>query len=129
MSGIEIKLTGVKEAVAKLNSKAFLPQARQVISKNGAMLADKTQSNMSRVYKGHWEGKKFVKPTGATRRSVTNKLSGNGLTATVSAGTKYFPYLELGTRKMSKRPTLTPAFHSQLPQFKEDVRGLLKKWQ
>ena len=85
---------------------------------------------MSRVYTGHYEwkkgrGKVFVKPTGATSKSVTVQIKNGGYSASVGAHTKYSPYLEMGTRFMAKRPALIPAFRTQGQIFIKELKGLM----
>lgn len=121
-----VKLEGVSELSQALKTKAQLIAAKDVVSDNGAKLQQKTQENMSAAYTGHYEGKKFVKPTGATRRSVTLQITDGGLTAIVGPHTKYFPYLEKGTRFMEARPTLKPALQYQALKFVSDLNKLAK---
>ena len=122
---VEVKIEGMEALVKRLDSLAVTgPQVREVVKKNGAKLSNQTQSNMLSAYTGHYEGKKFVKPTGATRRSAGVEISDGGMTATVAPSTKYFPYLEYGTRFMDARPTLQPAFKMVGPMFVKDMKDL-----
>lgn len=124
---VRVKIEGIEALTEGLsNRKDILPKIKNIVKKHGAGLSDKTQTNMLKMYTGHYEGKKFVKPTGATRGSAIVEISYNGLTATVAPNTKYFPYLEYGTRFMRARPTLTPAFMSEAPLFKADIEKLIK---
>lgn len=127
----KIKITGVKELTSALqgNVLRFPNEVNQIVAKHGANLQTTTMSNMDRAYTGHWEWKKgkgrvFVKPTGTTKRSVTLRKS--NFKAEVQPRTKYFPYLEYGTRFMAKRPTLGPAFRKVEPQFRGDLEKLFK---
>lgn len=52
-----------------------------------------------------------VEGTG-TERHVTNKAP-------------YFPYVELGTRKMAAEPSLHPAAVEEAPHFAEDLRKVV----
>lgn len=126
-----IKITGVKELKSALqgNVLRFPNEVNQIVAKHGANLQTTTMSNMDRAYTGHWEWKKgkgrvFVKPTGTTKRSVTLRKS--NFKAEVQPRTKYFPYLEYGTRFMAMRPTLGPAFSKVEPQFRGDLVKLFK---
>ena len=126
-----IKITGVKELQSALqgNVLRFPNEVNQIVAKHGANLQTTTMSNMDRAYTGHWEWKKgkgrvFVKPTGTTKRSVTLRKS--NFKAEVQPRTKYFPYLEYGTRFMARRPTLGPAFSKVEPQFRGDLEKLFK---
>ncbi len=126
MASTIVKLEGVSELSQTLKTKAQLTAAKSVVAKHGAGLQQKTKEKMSAAYTGHYEGKKFVKPTGATSRSVTLQLADNGLTAIVGPHTKYFPYLEKGTRFMEARPTLGPALQVEALQFVSDLNKLVK---
>lgn len=124
----KVKIEGLEAIVKELNiKKNDIAKVKDIVKKHGAGLSAKTQNNMLNQYSGHHEGKKFVKPTGATRRSSTVEISNSGMTAIVAPSTKYFPYLEYGTRFMRARPTLGPAFRSEAPLFKEDIEKLVKK--
>lgn len=125
-----VKLEGVEELSKALTTKAQLTAAKAVVASNGADLQSKTQENMLEAYKGHYTWKKgkgrvFQRPTGATRRSVTVQIKDNGLTAVVAPHTKYFGYLEKGTRFMEARPTLGPALQYQSLRFVNDLNKLV----
>lgn len=124
----EAKIEGLSALVQKFNALKYTgPQIRDVVKKNGAELQQQTQKNMLEEYKGHYEGKKFVKPTGATRRSAAVEIKDNGMTAVVAPNTSYFPYLEYGTRFMEARPTLGPAFKRVSPIFIEDIKRIINE--
>lgn len=124
----EVKIEGLSALVQKFNALKYTgPQIRDVVKKNGAELQQQTQKNMLEEYKGHYEGKKFVKPTGATRRSAAVEIKDNGMTAVVAPNTSYFPYLEYGTRFMEARPTLGPAFKRVSPIFIEDIKRIINE--
>ena len=124
----EAKIEGLSALVHKLNALKYSgTQIRDVVKKNGAELQQQTQKNMLEEYKGHYEGKRFVKPTGATRRSAAVEIKDNGMTAVVAPNTSYFPYLEYGTRFMEARPTLGPAFKRVSPIFTNDIKRLINE--
>lgn len=124
----EAKIEGLSALVHKLNALKYSgTQIRDVVKKNGAELQQQTQKNMLEEYKGHYEGKKFVKSTGATRRSAAVEIKDNGMTAVVAPNTSYFPYLEYGTRFMEARPTLGPAFKRVSPIFTNDIKRLINE--
>ncbi len=124
----EAKIEGLSALVQKFNALKYTgPQIRDVVKKNGAELQQQTQKNMLEEYKGHYEGKKFIKPTGATRRSAAVEIKDNGMTAVVAPNTSYFPYLEYGTRFMEARPTLGPAFKRVSPIFIEDIKRIINE--
>lgn len=128
----KVKIEGLEAIVKELNiKKNDIAKVKDIVKKHGAGLSAKTQSNMLKQYTGHYEwkkgrGKVFVHPTGATRRSAVVEITDSGHTATVAPNTKYFPYLEYGTRFMKARPTLRPAFMREAPLFKKDIEKLIK---
>lgn len=85
---------GRLESKLKISAEAA-PRVKRVVMKNGANLSNKTQELMNERYKGHWEGsrkkRKFVYPTGTTRRSAVVHIDDDGLTAYVAPQTAYFP--------------------------------------
>ena len=87
---VEAKIEGLSALVQKFNALKYTgSQIRSVVKKNGAELQQQTQKNMLEAYKGHYEwkkgqGNKFVKPTGATRRSAAVEIKDNGMTAVVA---------------------------------------------
>lgn len=114
-----IKISGVKELKAALqgNVSRFPNEVEQIVAKHGANLQATTMNNMDSAYTAGYS-------TGATKRSVT--LSKSNFRAEVQPQTKYFPYLEYGTRFMARRPTLGPAFSKIEPQFRRDFNNLFK---
>lgn len=114
-----VKITGVKELKAALqgNVSRFPNEVEQIVAKHGARLQDQTQSNMDSAYTAGYS-------IGTTKRSVT--LERSKFKAEVQPHTSYFPWLEYGTRYMSKRPTLGPAFSKIEPQFRRDFDNLFK---
>lgn len=95
---------------ASLEEFAKMGLVEKVMTTGGAELQKATMRNMTQKYTGHQEGKKFVSPTGATKRSVMLHIEDGGLTVRVTVDSDYFGYLEKGTRFMLARPTLKPAF-------------------
>jgi HK97 gp10 family phage protein len=91
---------------------------------NGAELHSKVMKNAD--FKGHYEGKKFKKPTGTTKRSIMLDFKDGGLTAEVEPETEYSPYLEYGTRFMEAQPFVRPALEVQGEQFVKDLKKLLR---
>lgn len=126
MSGgmkIKFKLDGVSDFEKALDDAKGLKAVKSIIKTGGAELQKQAQRNMTQKYTGHMEGTRHVMPTGATRRSTELHIEDGGLTARVTIGTEYFPYLELGTRFMTARPTLKPAFTMTVKQ----VEALLNR--
>lgn len=110
---------GVAELKAALSKAAANKIASQMVKKYGAVLQTKTISNMNNAYRKGYS-------TGNTARSTSLELSGGGSTATVAPNTKYFPYVEFGTRFMSAEPALKPAFDTVVPRFTAELQSRLK---
>lgn len=130
MPRFSMSVSGIDKLSKKLERRQYQNKAKTIIQRNGAELSDKTKNNMSQVYTGHYEwkkgkGKVFVKPTGATSKSVTVQIKNGGYSASVGAHTKYSPYLEMGTRFMAKRPALIPAFRTQGQIFIKEMKHLI----
>lgn len=64
--------------------------------------------------------------TGELRRSILSTFSENGMQGKVSAGMHYSPYLEYGTRFMSARPFMRPAFYETVFEFRADLESLVR---
>lgn len=117
--GIEFR--GIPELQEGLKKRATLDKVKKVVQFHGNELQNRTQRKMEGAYtKGYSHG--------ATKRSVpgSSGFRDGGLTAYVSAGTDYFPYVEHGTRFMNAEPALQPAFNEQVTQFEQDLRRLVK---
>lgn len=119
MAKISIRLNGIRELQTAIEKRKDLRPVQLIVAKRGAQLKERTIANMNAAYTAGYS-------TGATARSVTNALSNGGLSATVVPHTEYFPYLEYGTRFMSPRPTLKPAFAYVSVQFINDLQKLMK---
>lgn len=119
-----MKFVGLDKLGQKLKTIQKMDAVKDIVQKNGAKL----QRTIVRkaVFRGHWEGKKFVKPTGATRRSVQLSISANKLTAKAGPTTHYSAYLEKGTRYMSAQPFVGPAFDEVKKDFVKDLERLVK---
>lgn len=117
MANIEIK--GLTKLEAKL--KAETPEMKiavmNIVKKNGSQMASKMRKNMQSTYEH---------PTGRTKGSVTENYSNAGFSVSVGPHTEYSPYLEYGTRFMSPRPTVRPAFLAQSAIFTADLRRVFK---
>lgn len=119
MAKISFQLTGVKELQQAIEKRKDLTPVKMIVAKHGTLLQRKTISNMNAAYTAGYS-------IGTTARSVTNDIGDGGLSATIAPHTEYFPYLEYGTRFMSARPTLKPAFAYQSIQFVNDLQKLMK---
>lgn len=115
---------GIKSLADKLEDMKNLTAAKAIVKKNGAQLDRKMVTNAQ--FKGHYEGKTFVKPTGQTRRSINLKMEDDDMTAVVQPSTEYSPYLEYGTRFMEKQEFVGPAYREQKEIFKNDLDKLVE---
>lgn len=60
-------------------------------------------------------------------RSVTVRLDADGLGGSVGTDLAYGRYLEFGTRRMTARPWLQPAFESAKPRIRRRLADAVKK--
>lgn len=112
----KITWIGDKALSRHLGKLADKKVARDLIKKYGAQLQEKTVSNMHGAYiHGYSKGK--------TAADTTLTFSNGGMTAIVQPHTEYFPYLEFGTRKMVKMPTLAPAFMVVKDAFIAEIKS------
>lgn len=125
--GYTFKVEGLDKLQKKLKKNIALDFVKQTVRVNGAALTTKIVKNAD--FKGHYEGRKFKYPTGATKRSIGESsphfLDG-GLTVEAGATTEYAEYVERGTRFMDAQPFVKPAFEEQKKQFKRDIEELMK---
>lgn len=63
--------------------------------------------------------------TGALQNSITGEMTG-ALSGQVRATAEYAAYVELGTRKMSPQPYMTPAAESVRPAFEAAMGQIIK---
>ena len=130
MADVRFELKGLEKLQKKLQKVAKMEEMERIIEKHGAEMQRKAIINASK-FRGHYEGrgknKHFVKPTGATKRSISVNSSKVGrFKYKVAPGTSYAAYVELGTRKMSAQPFIKPAFDDQKRLFKNDLERLVK---
>lgn len=130
MADVRFELKGLEKLQKKLQKVAKMEEMERIIEKHGAEMQRKAIINASK-FRGHYEGrgknKHFVKPTGATKRSISVNSSKVGrFKYKVAPGTDYAAYVELGTRKMSAQPFIKPAFDEQKKLFKNDLERLVK---
>lgn len=123
MAKITFQLKGARElqrAIAK-RPMMMATQTKTIVAKHGALLKTKTVQNMAAMYTaGYSTGEAGIRGT------VDTVFSNAGMTATVAPHKEYFSYLEYGTRFMSARPTLKPAFAYQSVQFVNDLKKMMK---
>lgn len=120
------QINGLSGLSKKLKKNATMDDVKTVVKVNTAELTEAMQRETQKVLTGHWEGGKFVKPTGATKRSITMKISNKGLSGHTGPKTEYSPYLIRGTRFMAKRDFFFPPLRIQKAQFKSDMDKLVE---
>lgn len=130
MADLRFELKGLEKLQKKLQRVAKMEEVERIVEKHGAEMQKKAVNNASK-FRGHYEGrgknKHFVKPTGATKRSISvNSSKIDRFRYRVAPGTAYAAYVELGTRKMSAQPFIKPAFDEQKKLFKDDLERLVK---
>ena len=130
MGSTTFQLRGLDKLQAKLQRIAKLEEVENIIEEHGGLMQKKAVENASK-FKGHYEGRgnsrHFVKPTGATKRSISvNSGKIDRFKYRVAPGTHYAAYVELGTRYMSAQPFIKPAFDDQKALFKRDLERLVK---
>ena len=130
MSSLRFELKGLDKLQAKLQRTAKMEEVEHIVEKHGEAMQKKAVNNASR-FRGHYEGRgknrRFVRPTGATKRSISvNSGKIDRFKYRVAPGTDYAAYVELGTRKMSAQPFIKPAFDDQKRLFKNDLERLVK---
>ncbi|MBN6206383.1 hypothetical protein JYK21_07950 [Ralstonia pickettii] len=126
MVGGNFGFRGNEALIKGLKERAKLDDVKNVVRLNGTELQRRMQREAS--FKGHYRGKKFIKPTGTTKRSIglSSPLGDRGFGARVSPNTYYSYWLEHGTRFMSAQPFVQPAFLVQKVQFIKDLERLMK---
>ena len=130
MGSLQFELKGLEKLQAKLQRVAKMEEVESIVEKHGEAMQKKAVNNASR-FRGHYEGRgknrRFVRPTGATKRSISvNSGKVDRFKYRVAPGTDYAAYVELGTRKMSAQPFIKPAFDEQKKLFKNDLERLVK---
>lgn len=130
MGSLQFELKGLEKLQTKLQRVAKMEEVERIVEKHGTEMQKKAVNNSSK-FRGHYEGrgknKHFVKPTGATKRSISvNSNKVGRFKYKVAPGTAYAAYVELGTRKMSAQPFIKPAFDDQKKLFKDDLERLVK---
>nr|DAK14818.1 MAG TPA: putative tail component [Caudoviricetes sp.] len=103
-----------------------MEEVEHIVEENGKAMLEKAIKNTEK-FRGHYRGKKLIKPTGATKRSLSENSSKlEKFKYRVAPGTDYAAYVELGTRKMDAQPFIKPAFDDQKKLFKRDLERLVK---
>lgn len=119
-----IKVEGLDKLQARIKDVQKGEMVKGIVRKNGADLKDAIVEKAD--FRGHYEGKTFVRPTGATKGSVQLKFSDGGFTAESGPTTEYAEYLEYGTRFMDAQPFVRPAFDEVSKKFISDMEKYAK---
>lgn len=119
-----VEVVGMTTLMRKLKDNVTLDDVKKVVKNNGQALHKKAKKYAN--FRGHYEGKKFVEPTGNLKKSIEFEMKSNGLTAEVEAGAEYAPYVEFGTRFMDAQPFIRPAYNEQKQKFKSDMDKLTR---
>lgn len=126
MGSLRFELKGLDKLQAKLQRVAKMEEVEHIVEENGKAMLEKAIKNTEK-FRGHYRGKKLIKPTGATKRSLSENSSKlEKFKYRVAPGTDYAAYVELGTRKMSAQKYIKPAFDDQKKLFKRDLERLVK---
>ena len=114
---MSVKIEGLDKLEKQLRKNITLNNVKKVVRKNGSDLQIKIQRNAD-FKKGY--------QTGATHDSIRLDIIDGGMTAESGPTTDYSPYLEYGTRFMSKQPFVKPALEEQEKKFNADMQKLVK---
>lgn len=120
----KLTVKGLDELQAKLEDNVKMSDVKRVVRNNGSELQKRIQKHAD--FHGHYEGNKFVPPTGATKKSVVLEITDGGLTAKSGPTTEYSKYLEYGTRFMQSQPFVAPALNEQKKIFFSDLKKLMR---
>ena len=124
MARSNFRVDGIDDLYDKLKDAATMDDVKTVVKLNVAELQEGMQRRAS--FKGHYEGNKFIYPTGTTKRSIRPKIELFGMGGSVKPTTEYASYLEFGTRYMAAQPFVKPAFIVQRYKFIKDLSRLMK---
>ena len=99
---------GLLKKLAKAND---IGKIQQLITRNGAEMQKSAMRSVP-------------VDTGHLRRSIN--ITKSNFSATVKAEAEYASYVEYGTRHMSAKPFIRPAYHKQAKVFKQDIDKLMR---
>ena len=128
MAGFDVRFdfSGFDELEKLMQKSANVTNAvKAAVRRNGNELKNRMVRKAD--FRGHYEGKKFVAPTGTTKRSIEEHIAADGLSVTVGPTTEYAPYLEYGTRFMQPQSFVRPAWTEQVPKFVRDLENIIKE--
>ena len=107
-----VEIIGADILIEGLDKHVSLERQRNAVKDHTSKLQKRAMKNavFSRGYS-----------TGATKRSISLSIEGDGLTGRVKAKTHYSGYVEVGTRFMSAQPFMKPAYEAIVDGFVEDL--------
>lgn len=112
---IDIKVEGIGSLVDAFDTEKVNERLKKAVAKNSADLHRRAS-------------RKVPVDTGFLRRSILPpSFSSDGLYAIVRATADYAPYVEFGTRFMTARAFMAPAYNEIRQQFLDDVRKAMMK--
>lgn len=115
-----MKITGVQallKAMATKSKPNVIPNAAQkVVKKHGALMQQEAQRKAPVA----------AIAGGTLKRSIEIEILDGGYTAKVAPHTHYAVYQEYGTRYMSGKPYIRPAFYNRIKPFIDDLAELVK---
>lgn len=115
-----ISIVGIENLVDLLETAAQMDSVKRTVRFWGAEL--QRRAVRKAVFRGHYRGKEFIKPTGNLRRSIQPpKISIDGMEALVTVQADYGAYVELGTRYMEAQPYMAPALNEVEAPFLRDL--------
>lgn len=122
MGRASVKIEGLDKFRRHLLDLSKMEAVRKVVAMNGSELQQKAMANCN--FRGHFEGKKFVSPTGTLKRSIQLRFEDDNMVAVIEPKAYYGAYVELGTRFMTAQPYLGPAWRIQQQIFQNDLKKL-----
>jgi len=110
-----MKITGVEALLKDLRKKKTVvpTKTQQVVKKHGGEL-QREAMRLAPV------------DSGALKRSIEIEILDGGYTAKVSPYMHYAVYQEYGTRYMSGKPYIRPAFYNRIKPFLADLEEIVK---
>ena len=113
MRAAEVNLIGFHELQVKLEKNMDLSAVKTVVKKNGSEMHKKAQKEAP-VHTHHLQ------------KSIMLDIRDGGMTAEVASTAEYAGYQEYGTRFMTGKPHIRPAFDEQKGKFKSDLEKLVR---
>lgn len=107
-----------------LNTDIMLDAAKSVVKFHASDLDRKMKRKAS--FRGHYRGRKFIIPSGLTKRSIGIRIQNDGLSAVVAPHSNYSAYLEFGTRFMKAQSFVRPALKEVEPAFVKDMERIAR---